>query len=59
MASPTAIPVKVTQKTIRQMCVEHDPDFYTEGRKPITYEFGGGKRRFREITDQSGPYAES
>lgn len=57
MASPKAIPVKVTVKTLRQMCVEADPNFYTDGRQPITYEFGGGKRKFREITDKSGPYA--
>jgi hypothetical protein len=48
-------PVKV--KTLRQMCVEADPEFYTEGRKPVAYEFNGGKRIFREITDQSGPYS--
>lgn len=59
MPSPTAIPVKVTVKTLRQWCVEVDSEFYTEGRKPIAYEFGGSKRVFREITDQSGPYAES
>lgn len=59
MASPTAIPVKVTVKTLRQMCVEADPEFFSEGRKPIAYEFGAGKRVFREITDQSGPYAGS
>lgn len=59
MASPKAIPVKVSVKTLRQMCVEADPEFYTEGRRPIAYEFGAGRRVFREITDQSGPYAES
>lgn len=59
MASPIALPVKVTTKTLRQICVEADPEFYPESRKPIAYEFGAGKRVFREITDQSGPYAES
>ena len=49
----------VRTRTLRQMCIEADPDFYTEGRKPIAYEFGGGRRRFREITDQSGPYSGS
>lgn len=57
--SPRAIPVRVTVKTLRQMCIEADPDFYPEGRRPITYEFGGGKRKFREVTNSSGPYAES
>lgn len=50
-------PNPVRLKTLRQMCVEADPEFYPEGRKPVTYEFGGGKRKFREVTDQSGPYA--
>ena len=46
-------------KTIRQMCVESDPNFYDEGRRPTTYEFGGRKRKFREVTDISGPYKKS
>ena len=52
-------PNPVKTRTLRQMCVEADPDFYPEGRKPITYEFGSGKRKFREITDKSGPYSGS
>lgn len=57
MAFQGPIPVKTTVKTLRQMCIEADPEFYIEGRKPIAYEFGGGKRKFREITDNSGPYS--
>ena len=57
MPSQDAIPVKVRVTTLRQRCVEADPDFYSEGRKPVAYEFNGGKRVFREITDQSGPYS--
>lgn len=56
--SPRAIPVRVTVTTLRQKCVEADPEFFTEGRKPVAYEFGGGKRIFREVTDQSGPYSD-
>lgn len=55
--SPRAIPVKVRTTTLRQRCVEADPDFYPEGRKPVAYEFAGGKRIFREVTDDSGPYS--
>lgn len=58
MTSQAAIPVQVRVTTLRQKCVEADPDFYTEGRRPIAYEFADGKRKFREITDASGPYAD-
>ena len=54
--SPRAIPVKVRVRTLRQMCVEADPEFYSDGRKPVAYEFNSGKRVFREVTDNSGPY---
>lgn len=57
MAYQGAIPVKTTVKTLRQMCVEADLEFYPEGRKPIAYEFGGGKKVFREVTNTSGPYS--
>lgn len=57
--SPRAIPVKVRTRTLRQMCVEADPNFYEEGRRPVSYEFNNGKRVFREITDISGPYSDS
>lgn len=56
--SPAAIPVRVRVTTLRNKCVEADPDFYTEGRRPVAYEFAGGKRVFREVTDQSGPYSD-
>lgn len=58
MTSQAAIPVRVRVTTLRNKCVEADPDFYTEGRRPIAYEFAGGKRIFREVTDQSGPYSD-
>lgn len=57
--SPRAIPVRTTVTTIRQKCVEADPEFITEGRRPVAYEFAGGKRRFREVTNDSGPYSDS
>lgn len=56
--SPKAIPVKVRTRTLRQMCIEADPDFYPDGRKPVAYEFNNGKRKFREVTAESGPYAD-
>ena len=56
--SPRAIPVRTRVTTLRQKCIEADPDFYTEGRRPVSYEFANGKRVFREVTDQSGPYAD-
>lgn len=59
MASQDAIPVQVRVSTLRQRCVEADPDFYAEGRRPVAYEFAGGKRIFREVTNQSGPYSGS
>lgn len=58
MPSQDAIPVRVRVTTLRQRCVECDPEFYPESRRPIAYEFNGGKRIFREVTDQSGPYAD-
>lgn len=59
MPSQDAIPVRVRVTTLRQRCVEADPDFYPESRRPVAYEFADGKRKFREITDQSGPYKDS
>lgn len=56
--SPRAIPVKVRVRTLRQMCIEADPEFYPESRKPVAYEFNNGKRIFREVTNSSGPYAD-
>lgn len=58
MPSQDAIPVRVRVTTLRNKCVEADPDFYTEGRRPIAYEFSGGKRVFREVTNTSGPYSD-
>lgn len=58
MTSQAAIPVRVRVTTLRQKCVEADPDFYPESRRPVAYEFAAGKRIFREVTDQSGPYAD-
>lgn len=57
--SPRAIPVKTRTRTLRQWCVEADPNFYEEGRRPVAYEFNNGKRVFREVTDVSGPYSDS
>lgn len=58
MPSQAAIPVRTRVRTLRQMCVDADPDFYPEGRRPVAYEFANGKRKFREITDHSGPYSD-
>lgn len=59
MTSQAAIPVRVRVTTLRQRCVEADPEFYPESRRPVAYDFAGGKRIFREITDQSGPYSDT
>jgi hypothetical protein len=56
--SPRAIPVKVRTRTLRQMCIEADPEFYAESRRPVAYEFSNNRRVFREVTAQSGPYAD-
>jgi hypothetical protein len=58
VTSPQAIPVKVRVRTLRQMCIEADPEFYVEGREPVSYEFAGGKRVFREVTNKSGAYGD-
>jgi hypothetical protein len=58
VASPKAIPVKVRVRTLHQICIEADPEFYPESREPVAYEFAGGKRVFREITAKSGPYGD-
>lgn len=58
-SSPKAIPVTTRTRTLRQMCIEADPEFYPEGRRPIAYEFHNGRRVFREVTTESGPYSES
>lgn len=57
-SSPKAIPVKTRVRTLRQMCIEADPEFYPESRKPVAYEFNNGKRVFREVTYESGAYAD-
>lgn len=54
--SQKAIPVRWRTRTLRQWCIEADPEFYPESRRPVAYEFGNGKKVFREVTDQSGPY---
>ena len=51
-----ALPVKRTQKTWRQMCIEADPDLVTEDRNPIEYEMAGGKRIFKGNYKDRGPY---
>lgn len=58
-SSPRAIQVKTRTRTLHQMCVEADADFYPEGRKPVAYEFSNGRRVFREVTNESGPYSDS
>ena len=57
--SPRAIPVKTRTRTLRQMCIEADPTFYEESRRPVAYEFNNGKKVFREVTDISGPYEDA
>jgi hypothetical protein len=54
---PRAIPVRVTVKTLRQMCIERDPDFIEDGENPIEYEFT--RRKFRGRYRLRGPYEDS
>lgn len=55
--SPRAIPVRIVTKTLRQMCLESDPEFMEESENPEVYRFG--KRVFRERYRTRGPYEES
>lgn len=52
--SPRAIPVRVIVKTLRQMCIENDPDFIEDGENPIEYDFP--KRKFRGRYKHRGAY---
>lgn len=54
--SPRAIPVRVTQKTWRQLVIEADPDYYQDSENPVEYEFKS--RKFRGRYKQRGAYAE-
>jgi hypothetical protein len=54
--SPTAIPVKVRQRTLRQLCIQVDEDFMRESENPVEYEFS--KRTFRGRYKQRGAYEE-
>lgn len=54
--SPRAIPVRTTQKTLRQMCLEADPEFIEESLNPVEYEFS--KRTFRGRTNHRGAYTD-
>lgn len=57
-SSPQPIPVRVRQKTWRQLVVEADPDFVQESENPVEYEFAGTKRKFRGRYKQRGAYAD-
>lgn len=52
--SPIAIPVRTLRKTLRQVVIEADPEYITEDRNPIEYEFP--KRIFRGNYKTRGPY---
>jgi len=52
--SPVAIPVRTLRKTLRQVVIEADPEYITEDRNPIEYEFP--KRIFRGNYKTRGPY---
>lgn len=54
--SPRAIPVRVRTRTLRNMCIEADPEFITESERPPEYEFS--KRTFRGHTRTRGAYAD-
>jgi hypothetical protein len=54
--SPRAIPVKVTVKTLRNMCIEADPEFIEKSENVDEYEFT--KRTFKGRTRYRGAYAE-
>lgn len=51
-----AIPVRTKVRTIRQMCVDADPEFMTEGLRPVEYEMGKAKRVFRGFYQERGAY---
>jgi hypothetical protein len=54
--SPTAIPVKVRQRTLRQLCIQVDEDFMRESENPEEYKFTG--RTFRGRYKQRGAYTD-
>ena len=53
-SSPRAIPVRTTTRTLRQMCLEADPEFIEDSENPIEYEFP--RRKFRGRYKFRGPY---
>jgi hypothetical protein len=46
-------PTPTTQRTLRQMVQEADPEFQKESRRPVIYSFSNG-REFRQKPD---PYS--
>lgn len=53
-SSPRAIPVRTFEKTLRQIVIEADPEYITEDRNPVEYEFPG--HTFRGNYRNRGPY---
>ncbi len=58
MARMDAIPVKVTTKTLRQMCQESDSEFLRDSELTPEYEFNSGKRKFDARYKHRGAYTE-
>jgi hypothetical protein len=54
MAGLPALPVRRTQKTLRQIVIEADPEYVVEDRNPVEYEFP--KHTFRGNYKIRGPY---
>ncbi len=54
--SPRAIPVRVRTRTLRNMCIEADPEFIEESENATEYEFS--KRNFKGRTRYRGAYAD-
>ena len=52
--SPRAIPVRTLAKTLRQIVIEADPEYMTEDRNPVEYEFP--RHIFRGNYKNRGPY---
>lgn len=59
MPGPTAIPVKVMNRTLRQLVIEADPEYMVDSENPVEYEFKtkNGTREFRGRYKSRGAYA--
>lgn len=53
--SPRAIPVRTRIRTLRNMCIEADPEFIEESENQVEYEMS--KKKFKGRTRHRGAYA--